>query len=121
MDETQSLFNLTEHTCYIGNPLSGGEGIQLRVQLSPMSTIFGNENDILINFTVGSINPEDQETVINGSNFAEVELTFDARANITVDNGLELSKSLSLSLPLSLSLSLSLPLSPFPLSRCLTH
>ena len=79
---------MTRHNCSIGNPFSTPlpRRIQLRVRIDPRN-IFGNEEDILINFTVSSLNPENTTTILDNSNFAVVELNFEARANITIDNG----------------------------------
>ena len=77
----------THHSCSIGNPFLGPGSLQLRVQLLPSNDIIGNENDIVINFNVGSINPENSSTILDGSNSDSVQLLFEARANITIDNG----------------------------------
>ena len=78
---------MTQYNCFIGNPFSGPGMIQLRVNLEPSDQILGNENDVSINFTVSSINPENTTTIEDNSNFATVELQFEAKANVTIDNG----------------------------------
>ena len=78
---------MTQYNCFIGNPFSGPGMIQLRVNLEPSDQIIGNENDVSINFTVSSINPENTTTIEDNSNFATVELQFEAKANVTIDNG----------------------------------
>ena len=56
--------------------------------LSPLSSdIVGNERDISINFTVSSVNPEDQATVADGSNYAIDSLSFEAQADVSIDDG----------------------------------
>ena len=86
-DEQSTLHGLQRHTCSIGNPFTGPGGVRLRVQLRPTNRVVGNEEDVFVNFTVGSINLEDDRTIDDNSNFAVVQLTFDARANITIDDG----------------------------------
>ena len=77
---------MTRYNCSIGNPFSGpGGSIRLRVRFNPQSGIVGNENSIMINFTVSSLNPENNGTL--NDNFARVGVSFEARANITIDNG----------------------------------
>ena len=78
---------MIRHTCSIGNPFSGPGTIQLRVQLSPRTTIVGNEDRVSINFTVSSINPEDPATVADNSNFAIAQMEIEARADISIDDG----------------------------------
>ena len=75
------------HRCSIGNPFQGPGSLQLRVQLLPSNDIIGNENDIIVNFTVSSINPENASAIMDDSNFDSAQLMFEARANITIDNG----------------------------------
>ena len=77
----------TRHSCSIGNPFLGPGSLQLRVQLLPSNYIIGSEDDIIVNFTVDSINPENVSTIVDDSNFDRVQLMFEARANITADNG----------------------------------
>ena len=60
--------------------------LQLRARLKPRIVV-GNEPDALINFTVSSLNPENMSTIVDNSNFADVQLNFEARANITIDKG----------------------------------
>lgn len=76
---------MIRYNCSIGNPFST-RLIQLRVRIEPQN-IVGNEPNVQINFTVGSLNPENVSTILDGSNFAVVELNIAARANITIDNG----------------------------------
>ena len=85
-DQNQPL-DIIRHACSIGNPFSGPGTIQLRVQLSPRTTIVGNEGQVSINFTVSSINPENPATVADNSNFAIAEMQIEARADISVDDG----------------------------------
>ncbi len=77
----------THHRCSIGNPFQGPGSLQLRVQLLPSNDVIGNENDVTVNFTVGSVNPENVSAIVDDSNFDDVQLMFEARANITIDNG----------------------------------
>ena len=77
----------TRYDCSIGNPFSGPGNVHLRVVLSPLENIVGNERDISINFTVSSVNPEDQTTVADSSNYAIDSLSFEARADISIDDG----------------------------------
>ena len=77
----------TLYDCSLGNPFAGPGRIQLRVNLSPNPRIIGNENTVPINFTVGSLNPENVNTIIDNSNFFVTQLRFEARANITIDEG----------------------------------
>ena len=84
---SDQLLGVTRYSCSIGNPFSGPGRIQLRVELDPHNEIVGNEEDVFINFTVSSINPENSSTIVDNSNFAIVQLMFEARANITIDNG----------------------------------
>ena len=77
----------THHSCSIGNPFQGPGSLQLRVQLLPSNDIIGNENDITVNFTVGSVNPENASTILDDSNFDSIQLMFEAKANVTIDNG----------------------------------
>ena len=77
----------TQYDCSIGNPFIGPGRIQLRVNLSPNPRIVGNENTVLINFTVGSLNPENINTIVDNSNFFVSQLKFEARANVTIDEG----------------------------------
>ena len=86
VDQNQPL-DMTRHNCSIGNPFPGTREIQLRVKLEPRNKIIGNEESISINFTVSSINPENSSTIVDNSNFAVAQLMFEARANITIDNG----------------------------------
>ena len=85
--EENQLIDQTHHSCSIGNPFQGPGSLQLRVQLLPSNDIIGNENDVTLNFTVSSINPENVSTIMDDSNFDSVQLMFEARANITIDNG----------------------------------
>ena len=85
--ETNQLMDQTHYSCSIGNPFLGPGSLQLRVQLLPSNDIIGNENDIVVNFTVGSVNPENVSTVVDDSNSDSILLLFEARANITVDSG----------------------------------
>ena len=85
-DQNQPL-DIIRHTCSIGNPFSGPGTIQLRVQLSPRTTIVGNEGQVSINFTVSSINPENQATIEDNSNFVIAEMQIEARADISIDDG----------------------------------
>lgn len=79
--------DMTQYNCSIGNPFPGPESIHLRVQLNPSNGILGNEKNLLMNFTVSSLNPENDSTIMDNSNFAVQELSFEARANISIDNG----------------------------------
>ena len=86
------LLDMTRHNCSIGNPFIGNPSleprrIQLRVELDPRNEIIGSEEDIFINFTVSSINPENSSTIVDNSNFDVVRLMFEARANISIDDG----------------------------------
>ena len=85
-DQNEPL-DMIRHTCSIGNPFSGPGMIQLRVQLTPRSSIMGNEDAVSINFTVSSINPENQATITDNSNFALAQMTIEARADISIDDG----------------------------------
>ena len=78
---------MLRHTCSIGNPFSGPGMIRLRVQLSPRTTIVGNENSVSINFTVSSINPENPATIADNSNFDIAQMEIVARADISIDDG----------------------------------
>ena len=78
---------MTQYDCSIGNPFSGSGNIRLRVELNPFSGIVGNEHDISINFTVSSVNPEDQANVADHSNYVIDSLMFEARADISIDDG----------------------------------
>ena len=78
---------MTRYNCSIGNPFSGPGMIELRVNLEPSDLIIGNENNASIDFTVSSINPENTTTIEDNSNFATTQLEFEAKANITIDNG----------------------------------
>ena len=78
---------MTRYDCSIGNPLFGPGSVRLRVMLSPLSEIVGNERDISINFTVSSVNPEDRATVADSSNYAIDSLSFEAQADISIDDG----------------------------------
>lgn len=79
---------MTQYNCSLGNPFSAPYpgSLELRVRLNPLN-IVGNEPNTLINFTVSSLNPENATTIVDNSNFAEVQINFVARANITIDNG----------------------------------
>ena len=77
----------SQHNCSIGNVFIGPGKISLRVNLIPTSRIIGNEDSLSINFTVGSLNPESLETIVDDSNFIITQLMFEARANISIDNG----------------------------------
>lgn len=79
--------DMIRHNCSIGNPFSGPGMVQLRVNLNIRSGVLGNEGNVLINFTVSSLNPDNRSTIIDNSNFAVQELSFEARANISIDNG----------------------------------
>ena len=79
--------DLIRHNCSVGNPFSGPGMIQLRVNLNIRSGVLGNEGDVSINFSVSSLNSENRSTVIDHSNFAVQELSIEARANISIDNG----------------------------------
>ena len=81
------MMDQTHHRCSIGNPFSGPGSLRLRVQLLPGNDIIGDENDVTINFNVDSINPENASTIMDDSNFDSAQLSFEARANITIDNG----------------------------------
>ena len=59
----------------------------MRVNLSPNPRVVGDENALPINFTVSSLNPENINTVLDTSNFFVSQLMFEARANITIDDG----------------------------------
>ena len=110
INDNNEPLGMSRHVCSIGNPFSGPGSIRLRVALNPVTGIVGNENDVSINFTVGSINPEMQSTLVDNSNFAIASMSVEARADVSIDDGYA-SSSLSLSLALSLSLSSSLSLS----------
>ena len=71
----------------MGRLFVGPGRIQLRVNLSPNPRIIGNEDTISINFTIGSLNPENINTIVDNSNFFVTQLRFEARANITIDEG----------------------------------
>ena len=86
-NQTQPFNMMTHYNCSIGNPFSGPGGIRLRVNIEPRDEIIGNENDISINFTVTSINSENQATIADNSNFVVTQLSFEAKAKITIDNG----------------------------------
>ena len=77
----------TRYDCSIGNPFAGPGRIQLRVNLSPNPRIIGNEDTVPINFTVTSLNPENMNTIVDNSNHFVTQLRFEARANITIDEG----------------------------------
>ena len=79
---------MTRYNCSIGNPFSTPlpRMLQLRARLEPRIVV-GNEPDALINFTVSSLNPENMSTIVDNSNFADIQLNFEARANITIDKG----------------------------------
>lgn len=85
--EENQLIDQTRHSCSIGNPFRGPGNIQLRVQLMPGGDSIGNENDVIVNFTVGSINPERPSTVVDSSNFDTLQLSFEGRANISIESG----------------------------------
>ena len=85
--EENQLMEQTLHSCSIGNPFQGPGSLQLRVQLLPSNDVIGNENDVTVNFTVGSVNPENVSAIADNSNFDSIQLMFEARANITIDNG----------------------------------
>ena len=55
--------------------------------MDPRNEIIGNEDDVLVNFTVSSINTENTTTIVDDSNFATIRLDIEARANITIDDG----------------------------------
>lgn len=78
---------LIRYNCSIGNPFSGPGSVNLRLNLKPRNDITGSEDDISIDFMVTSINPEDDATISDNSNFASVQLQFEAKANISIDNG----------------------------------
>ena len=71
----------------MGSLFVGPGRIQLRVNLSPNPRIIGNEDSISINFTISSLNPENINTIVDNSNFFVTQLRFEARANITIDEG----------------------------------
>ena len=79
--------DMTRHNCSIGNPFSGPGSIQLRVELAPQNGIVGNEEDVSINFTVSSINPERLRHINDGSNSAITQMSVEARGSVTIDNG----------------------------------
>ena len=82
LEDQQNRFN-----CSIGNPLSGLSLINVTVRLAILGELVGNEGGILINFTVSSLNQEIPFTIEDGSNDAVVNLTVEARADVTIDNG----------------------------------
>ncbi len=86
-DDQNQPIDMVRHTCSIGNPFSGPGTNRLRVQLSPRTTIIGNEAPVSINFTVTSINPEDPATVADNSNFVIAQMEIVARADISIDDG----------------------------------
>ena len=86
-DSQNQQTDMLRHSCSIGNPFSGPGSIRLRVQLSPRTTIVGNENSVSISFNVSSINPEDAATIADNSNFALAQMDVVARADISVDDG----------------------------------
>ena len=95
--------DLERHSCSIGNPFSGPGSIRLRVQLNPRVGLVGSENDVSINFTVSSINPEMPANINDNSNFALTQMSVEARADVSIDDGyVVFLTSLSLSSPLSL-------------------
>ena len=87
LTEGEDSLSLTHHSCSIGNPFNGPGNLRLRVELDPANDITGNENAVFVNFTVTSINSEEAQTIEDNSNFAVVQLSFEARANITIDDG----------------------------------
>ena len=86
-DEDNNPLDMTRHNCSIGNPFSGPGSIQLRVELAPHNGIVGNENDVSINFTVSSINPERARNINDGSNFAVAQMAVEALGGVTIDSG----------------------------------
>ena len=82
LENQRSRFN-----CSIGNPLSKLSLISVTVRLEILRGLVGNEGGILINFTVSSINQEIPINIEDGSNDAMVNLTVEARADVTIDNG----------------------------------
>lgn len=82
LEDQQTRFN-----CSIGNPLSKLSLTSVTVRLAILGELVGNEGGILINFTVSSFNQEFPITIEDGSNDAMVNLTVEARADVTVDNG----------------------------------
>ena len=79
--------DMTHYDCSIGNPFAGPGRIQLRIEVNPLAEVVGSEDDVFINFTVSSINPENSSTIVDNSNFVTVQLMFEAQANVTIDNG----------------------------------
>lgn len=73
--------------CSIGNPFSGQGSIHLRVRLKPSSEIIGSEMDTAVTFVVSSLNSESRSTIDDGSNVDQVVISFEARANISIENG----------------------------------
>ena len=82
LEDQQTRFN-----CSIGNPLSKLSLINVTVRLEILGELVGNEGSILINFTVSSLNRELPFNIEDGSNDAMVNLTVEARADVTIDNG----------------------------------
>ena len=53
----------------------------------PGGDSIGNENDVIVNFTVSSINAERPSTIVDSSNFDTLQLSFEGRANISIESG----------------------------------
>ncbi len=76
----------TRVTCSIGNPLAGpNENLQVTTVVIPQQLV-GNEMPLNINFSVSSVNPEDETTIADGSNSFMGQLLVAAQADITLDS-----------------------------------
>ena len=74
---------LTRHNCSIGNPLPGGLGLIVRVDLQPRPEIIGNEGSIALEFSVDSVNSDPVGD--RGDNMVLVTIEVDAQADVFLD------------------------------------
>ncbi len=76
----------TRVTCSIGNPLAGpNENLQVTTVVIPQQLV-GNEMPLNINFSVSSVNPENEATIADGSNSFTGQLLVTSQADVILDS-----------------------------------
>ncbi len=71
-------------TCIIGNPFRGpGNKVDVMATVMPRRGLRGNEGDLTVRFTAGSLNPENATTL--NDNMVSTVLRTGAEADIRLD------------------------------------
>lgn len=84
--DTRQVNEMTQLTCFIGNPLAGRKRVLVSTTIIPRIITSGNLGDLIVDFNVNSVNDEMQGTIDDGSNSATGRLSVNYVADVMLDS-----------------------------------